>query len=188
MGSIWYLAVLSHTRIVTSWFSRWGRPACLALIVLAGMAALVMWNSGSWRILSVDSGSMEPTLAKGDAVVLRPVNPLDIRKDDIISYRSTEDPSITITHRVLVTDPLTGQLITKGDANTSLDPAFSSLEVMGRVAYIVPGAGRLLNLLHSWPGLMLAVYLPATLLLLGELRSLGRYYLRPTYVLHQRRH
>lgn len=121
-------------------------------------------------------------------MVLRPVNPLDIRKDDIISYRSTEDPSMVVTHRVLVTDPLTGQLITKGDANASIDPAFNGLEVMGRVAYVIPGAGRMLNLLHSWPGLVLAVYFPAALLLFGELRSLGKHYLRPTYVLHQRRY
>lgn len=155
---------------------------------MAGIIGLYIWNTGSLRFLSVDSASMAPTLAKGDAIVLRSVNPLDIRKDDIISYRSTEDPSVIITHRVLVADPLTGQLITKGDANASLDPAFSSLEVMGRVSYIIPGAGRLLDILHSWPGLVLVVYLPAAVLLGSELWRLSRHYLRPTYVLHQRRY
>jgi signal peptidase I len=160
----------------------------MLLVVLASVAALNTWNSGSLKLLSVDSGSMAPTVAEGDAVVIRSVNPLDISKDDIISYRSPEDASLIITHRVLLVDPLTGQLITKGDANSSLDPTFSSSEIVGRVAYIIPGAGHLVDVLHSWVGLVLVVYLPAAILLGSELWRLSKYYLRPTYVLHHRRY
>lgn len=133
-------------------------------------------------MLSVNSESMEPRIGKGDAVIVHRVDPLDVHAGDVVSYRSPVDESVIITHRVVAVDPLTGQVVTKGDVNSSEDPAVSGFRIIGRVAYVVPGVGGIINALHSWLGLGLLIYLPTSLLLASELHRLVRHYLRPTYV------
>lgn len=167
------------------WLSRWAGVVCGSLLLLAGATVLVIWNDQSIRILGVGSDSMAPLVRKGDAVIAYKVNPLVIQKGDLVSYRSPKDSTVIITHRVIETDPLTGRLITKGDANVEVDPTIHSARVIGRVQYLLPGAGRYINALHSWTGLILAVYLPTAILLMSELRRLARHYLQPTYVLHR---
>jgi len=124
---------------------------------------------------------MEPKISRGDAVVVRHIDPLDIQVGDIVSYHSPNDNAVLITHRVTAFNPLTGRVTTKGDSNASADPSISSLQAIGRVVYVIPGAGGYINALHSWLGLVLLIYLPTAVLVTGELRRLGRFYLRPTY-------
>lgn len=168
------------------WFSRWSGVVSSGLLLLAGIAVLVMWNDQSIRILGVGSNSMAPLIHKGDAVVVRRVDPLDIQKGDLVSYRSMQDSAVIVTHRVVETDLQTGRLITKGDANVSVDPTIHGARLIGRVQYLLPGAGRYIDALHTWTGLTVVVYLPTAVLLVSELRRLARHYLQPTYVLHRR--
>jgi signal peptidase len=124
---------------------------------------------------------MSPAISKGDAVLVRGASALTIRRGDIISYRNADE--VIVTHRVVDVDVNTGRITAKGDANTTADPAFHSYRMIGRVGYTLKGFGYYLDLLHSWLGLTLAVYVPAAFLLAGELRRLFRSYVRPTYVL-----
>lgn len=172
--------------IMRGWISRWGGLISAAMLVTAGVAVLGAWNSQSIRMLSVNSGSMEPLVAKGDAVLVRKVDPLEIHKGDLVSYRSLEDSAVIITHRVIEVDALTGRLITKGDANTKADPTIHGIRVIGRVQHIVPGMGYYINALHTWVGLTVVVYAPTAMLVASELRRLARHYLQPTYVLYRR--
>ena len=163
--------------------AQWLRRAIAASIVVCGLCAAMVWGGASMRLLNVDSGSMAPLLSKGDAVLIRRVNVLDLRHGDIISYRSLDQPALTITHRVLSVDPITGQVIVQGDANATPDPAFDGAQVMGRVVYAIPKAGGVVDFLRSWLGMSLFAYLPMLIIVLLELRRLARHYLRPTYTL-----
>jgi signal peptidase I len=167
----------SHSRL-----SHWAGLLCTALLVLAAGLVLFTHFSQPLRLLSVASGSMAPLISKGDAVVVQRSNPVDIQVGDIVSYPSPRDSSLVVTHRVVQVFPETGKLVTQGDANVTADPAIAASRVMGTVRFSLAGAGRVVDFIHSWPGLVLTVYLPMALILGRELVRLGRYYLRPTYI------
>lgn len=160
---------------------RWARPAAATVLVVAAAVVLWLWQGQQLRLLSVASASMTPLLSEGDAIVVGWVNPLDIAVGDIVSYPSPHDESVLITHRVVQVMPETGRLVTKGDANASADPAIHGSRVIGTVSYRLPWLGRVLDSLRSWYGLVLAVYVPAALLLWGEARRLAGHYSRPDY-------
>lgn len=144
-------------------------------IAWLGAAGLIIAGSMSGRLLSVQSDSMEPTIYKGDAVmVLRTDKAPD---GAIVSYRA---PQGTITHRV-VAQGVDGTVFTKGDALDSIDPPVAAAQRLGTVGFIMPGLGTLLDTLRSPVGLMLCIYLPGLLLMLGEIRHLYLAYHRPTY-------
>jgi signal peptidase len=165
--------------------ARWAGLAAGALLATAAGLVLFMWLGQGVRIMSVGSNSMSPLLHKGDAVLVRRVNPVDIQAGDIVSYVSPRDSSLVITHRVVQTMPETGRLVTRGDANAAADPAFHSSRVMGEVVYVLPAAGRLVDGLHTWPGLVAAVYVPMLIIVGREVLRLSRHYSRPTYSLRR---
>jgi signal peptidase I len=112
-------------------------------------------------VLSIQTGSMMPTLRPGDAVVVSRASTAGLRCGDIISYHSPTNPGITITHRLQRVEPANGWLITKGDAASQPDSAFPPRLLVGRVVAVGPGLGRVLDDLHRPLGLALGVYLPA---------------------------
>lgn len=132
-------------------------------------------------MLSVQSGSMSPSIQKGDAVVVEPAT--NIRPGDIVSYRSPLDERITITHRVQAVDTARGLIVTKGDNLNIADKPFNDQLIVGRVRQRVAYAGLAIDALHSRIGLVVAAYIPATCVIVIELRKLTAYF-RPTYRLN----
>jgi len=74
----------------------------IAILVIAGLSdgLFLAQQFNAIQILSVDSGSMQPTLTIGSAVIDVPKDPASIRPGDIASL---EDPVLhdTVTHRVV---------------------------------------------------------------------------------------
>ncbi|MCX8142533.1 MAG: signal peptidase I [Candidatus Nezhaarchaeota archaeon] len=82
----------------------------------------------------VFSGSMEPTLSRGDLVLYAN---LDYSPGDIIVYCKT--PSYAVVHRFVEVSPWNGEVIfTKGDANDVYDPPVHRGMVRGKVLLAVP--------------------------------------------------
>lgn len=136
------------------------------------------------RILSVQSNSMEPVFAPGDAVIMRPVTVDQLNYDDIVSYRSASDPRVIISHRLVDIDNEAGLLYTQGDNTDVVDEAVMSGQVAGKITKVIPRAGYVLDALHQPIGLVSLVYMPGALILLAEGRRLARRYARPAYQLH----
>jgi len=69
------------------------------------------------------SGSMEPTLSKGDVVFWAPCRIADISPGDIIVYKSYIQKDVYVLHRVVEIREENGEtlLVTKGDANEYTD-------------------------------------------------------------------
>jgi|AntRauTorcE11897_2_1112592.scaffolds.fasta_scaffold00001_510 signal peptidase len=84
-----------------------------------------MVNLFGYSFAYVLTGSMEPTLNVGDAILIKDVDANNIQVDDIVTYKSTEGvlSGNYVTHRVVEINEENGQLIftTKGDANNSID-------------------------------------------------------------------
>lgn len=93
-----------------------------------------------YRVLSVEGGSMQPAIERGDAIVLvRPPQRLEV--GDIVTLQAEDT---LVTHRIVaVADD--GSFTTKGDANEAVDDwAGVDVRVVGRVVLTVPWLGSAL--------------------------------------------
>ncbi len=98
----------------------------------------------------------------------------------VVSYRSSRNPRELVTHRLVYLRA--GLAETEGDALTGPDPTVRATALVGRVLIVLPGLGRTLGWLRSWPGLITCVYLPALALVWNELGRFERHWKRrPRY-------
>jgi signal peptidase len=145
-----------------------------------------LWKAPLLQVLSVQSGSMQPLIHKGDAVIVDPVmrsaGDRGYSVGDIISYRSAQNARLVITHRVQSIDQRSGLVTTKGDNNLSADAPIPTEQIIGRVGQHVRGLGYAIDTLRSPFGLVLVIYLPALIAVVLEVRRLTAYF-KPTYVL-----
>jgi signal peptidase len=158
------------------------RAAGFLLSIAAGLAVGLLIATGvslatGYRTFSVLSGSMEPTIHTGDAVVDEPIAPLDARVGDVVTFKDPSRGGELVTHRLRSVRPKGGTvaMVTKGDANTAVErwtvPVNGSI---GRVAYRVPDAGRVIATIRGRFGRLLLIALPALLLGIYELSRIWR--------------
>lgn len=130
------------------------------------------------KVMTVLSGSMEPTIHTGDVIIVHPLqNPAEQIKDgDIITFRSTEQSSMLITHRVVGTLLMNGKPVaytTKGDANKTEDFSVVPVDqVVGRYQWRVPYFGYVTSFLHKPAGIALFVILPGLVIIGLEFRKM----------------
>lgn len=97
--------------------------------------------------LAVESGSMEPTLYRGDLVIVRAVDPATLKVGDIVIYDASSLPysssDVPIVHRIIEIQDVSGNLyfITKGDNNPGPDGGNRTSEdiiakVIGSIRYL----------------------------------------------------
>lgn len=95
-----------------------------------------------YKIFSVLTGSMSPTIEVGDLIIVKEVSSEDIKANDIITFGSNKSDTRT-THRVkeiLKDDEI--KFVTKGDANNTTDPAPISEDLLvGKVTNWIPKVG-----------------------------------------------
>ncbi|HEX8092112.1 MAG TPA: signal peptidase I [Blastocatellia bacterium] len=83
-------------------------------------------------------GSMHPTIKDGEAVNIEPVEPADVRRGDIILYKSGISRGV-IAHRVLGVNKSEGKVtsfVLRGDASRTSDPPVEPAQVLGRVVSV----------------------------------------------------
>lgn len=130
------------------------------------------------KILStyvVTSGSMAPTVPAGAIVFVRPINPFDVKKNDIITFTSPNDATLTILHRVVDVSRERGQVIfeTKGDNNDSKDSwLVPSFLVLGRAFFSVPFAGFAASFMKTPLGFAVLIGIPALALIISQVKMI----------------
>ena len=112
------------------------------------------------------SGSMEPMIKVRDAVLVRRCEEEDIKKGDVITYRSLDDSyyGILITHRVVKIEEKDGQkmFITKGDHNETIDRTpVNFSQIQGKVVMRIPKIGYLKYFLIEYYGWIIAIVIPS---------------------------
>ena len=112
---------------------------CLfALLFVAFFAGWLPWHP-----VAVATGSMEPVIHPGDAVVVASAQPEKLQAGDIIQFRRGD---LTVIHRIVeVTETPEGELafMTRGDNNNAPDTdPVAPRDVLGRVVLVVPGLGK----------------------------------------------
>lgn len=98
----------------------------------------------------VQSGSMEPTLYKGDLLFVKAQD--DYGVGDIVVYQSE---GILVVHRIVAVNGDT--VTTQGDANNVPDKPFDAGCIKGRVIGRIPGVGYVIDFLKTPLGILLLV-------------------------------
>ena len=122
----------------------------------------------------VSSGSMEPAIPTGSVIYTEQVsNYSTLSQGDVITF---EDGDHFTTHRISDIHRDSGgySFTTKGDANEDPDPEpITQDRVVGEVFLSIPYLGYLLNSLDTRAGLILLVIIPASIIILIELRNIA---------------
>lgn len=145
----------------------------IGILILAVAIFMLFYRpvplAGDTHYLVVHSGSMEPALPVGSVVVIKPVDPNKLQKNDIISFKHS-GPQL-LTHRIIdITDE---GFMTKGDASKAADSFIVEKEdIIGKVIFTIPYLGYLNSFVNTPLGLTLLIILPATLIVADELRKI----------------
>ncbi len=92
-----------------------GLAVVLAIVAMGGLG--LAWQHG-YRLYIVHTGSMEPGLRPGDAVLDAPVTG-PVRPGQAVTFAVASGPDTVVTHRVVSVED--GLIHTQGDANRSAD-------------------------------------------------------------------
>src|SRR5581483_9735982 len=120
------------------------------------------------RTVTVMSGSMEPAIWIGSAVVSSPVPSKDLTAGDVIVY-SLAGAALPLVHRIVSIEERDGTRYyrTRGDANPTQDPAEFTLAANAwRLSYSVPFAGYLIFAVSKPAGQIATLMIPITAMVL----------------------
>lgn len=147
-----------------------------AAAVLA--AALLILPHLGLQFLNVQSGSMSPAIKKGDMVAVSSVSNSEVRVGDVVTFISSEDPNINITHRVLERPNKSNgfAFITKGDANPASDDPIDPERVIGKVELSVPNIGSAINIVSQPLFLLALFYIPMFIVVAEEFGRLVKHF------------
>lgn len=161
----------------------------IVILILIGILILLYFidvkkreNSSEWvaplyGAYVIVSGSMEPTIKRRDAIVIKRYDEQELKVGDIITYRS-EDPyfyGIMITHRIVDITTENGKTvyITKGDHNNTRDRlAVSSKQIYGKVVMVIPKIGYIQTFLATSYGWVIAVVIPCLGIIIADIIKL----------------
>lgn len=111
------------------------------------LAAVIVPRLGGATPYTVLTGSMTPAYPPGSLVVVRPVEPTEVRIGDVVTYQLRSGEPAVATHRVVgVGWSAEGErlLTTQGDANPVPDAEpVRGVQLRGEVWYSLPWVGHL---------------------------------------------
>ena len=105
-----------------------------------------------YKSFVIVSGSMEPTIKKGDAIFVKNVAEEDIKTNDIISFQTNTQMQTNVTHRVIeiVEEDGVKKYTTKGDNNNTEDKEkVTYQQIEGKYQFKINQFGMITNILKS---------------------------------------
>jgi signal peptidase len=120
---------------------------CASTVGMLGLWILLPVVFLGWSATAIETGSMRPSVTRGDVVLLRDVERHPIGPGSVVRFRIDGVDGTTV-HRVDSVDAQVGTYITRGDANRQADSTAVPFEQ-------VDGVGTLLVPLVGYPMLWL---------------------------------
>lgn len=139
------------------------------VIILVRVVVLKKHDVFGYRFYIIMSGSMEPTINVGDAVITKELD-RNLQEEDIIAFQKSG--SITV-HRIveIYTENEKTLYRTKGDNNNTIDAEKIELsEIKGKVVYTIPKVGNVILFLKSH--VIIFVYILAFIIIIILVRRL----------------
>lgn len=127
-----------------------------------------------YKPMMVLTDSMAPTIKSGDLIIIKEIDPNELKVGDIITFF---DPAgngqTTVTHTIISICTENGKLMfeTKGDNNNAPDRLLVESEaVIGVYMYRLPILASVAMFMQTVPGLILCIFVPLGIFILCDLR------------------
>ena len=117
----------------------------VSMLTISMISSLSLWIALPWAFLDwsptlITSGSMQPLVAPGDVVMIRPVTPQELTPNTVVLFERLDGQRVM--HRIVEQLP-DGTYRTQGDANEVPDSEFLHAEqIRGAAVLAVPWIGR----------------------------------------------
>lgn len=163
--------VIKNTRKLGKVF--YGFIFVILITIFAVIAISTIKLPGNYKLLVVESGSMQPAISQGSVIVIKPQD--NYIKNDVITALDSASSKVSVTHRIVeITN--TGKYTlytTKGDANKTADTETRLKQnVIGKVLFSIPVVGYFVNFAKTKEGLILLVVIPVTLIIYSEILNI----------------
>ena len=144
---------------------------------IALVALLLIFSAfpipGNFRVMIVQSGSMEPAIKTGSVVVVKSAS--DYKVGDIITFGPYSKIKAPTTHRIyeIKGDCPNCTFVTKGDANNAPDQRdIRPSDVVGKVLLDVPYVGYAVAAAKKPIGFAFIIIIPAAIIIYDEIRKI----------------
>ncbi|MDO8668422.1 MAG: signal peptidase I [bacterium] len=153
--------------------------ACVAIIALF-LIISIFPITGNFKVMVVQSGSMEPAIHTGSVVIVKPLSAssgqaADYKIGDIITFGPNTKTKAPTTHRINEVKNSNGVFtyITKGDANNAPDTKeIRKNEIIGKVLFSVPYVGYAVDAAKKPLGFAAIIILPAAIIIYDEAQKI----------------
>lgn len=147
--------------------------SAIAIIIIFLIIISAFPVTGNYKILVVQSGSMEPAIHTGSVVIVIPAN--NYKSGDIITFKSNTGKIDSITHRIvkIESDGITTVFTTRGDANNANDTnTVYPDKIIGKVLFSVPYFGYAVAAAKTKYGFLAMIVFPALLIIYEEAKNI----------------
>lgn len=153
----------------------------IILVFLLFVGLLILFSllpiRNNIKILSVMSGSMEPTIKTGSLIFIKPIDSYKV--NDIVTFKtpSGKNDKDYTTHRIYKVEMSNQAEVytTTGDANSTPDGwVVYRNDIIGKHYVTIPYAGYLITYVKTLPGLILLILIPATIIVYEESKKVHR--------------
>ena len=112
--------------------------------------------SFGYAFLSIETGSMEPTIEVDDVVIIKKIDPEAYKEDDIVAFWMNETDVIPTVHRIVKIEG--NQVTTKGDNPINdNDPVHDINNLIGVEVLTIPKLGKFIDFVRSTEGIITIV-------------------------------
>jgi len=134
--------------------------------------------TGNFKVMVVQSGSMQPEIKMGSIVAVKPHSTssgqADYKIGDVITFQVAKNKE-PVTHRIHDIKVVGGEprYITKGDANNAPDQReISQREIIGKVLFNIPYLGYVVDFAQKPIGFSLIIIIPALVIIFDEAKKI----------------
>jgi signal peptidase len=143
----------------------YGIVTAILLIIALSVAISYFGFPSGFKLFTVQSGSMEPTIHTGSIIISHHQSTYSV--GDIITFAKSDDQT-SVTHRLV--EIKNDQFITKGDANNSPDSGtIDKKSIYGKTIFSIAYLGYPIAFARTQTGLIILIIIPSTIIIYSEL-------------------
>ncbi|MGN1334399.1 MAG: signal peptidase I [Anaerovoracaceae bacterium] len=150
--------------------------ALFAFTTLATKDSTNVASLAGFTPLTVESDSMAPTFHSGDLIIIKSVDPANLKEGDIITFHTIIMNEYALnTHRIAEIKEVNGirSYVTKGDNNDLEDThLIADGDIVGKYVLRLPYMGNVMHFLSSSTGFLVVIVLPMLIFFLYQIYHL----------------